>query len=164
MKKYGIIGSHGVCKTTLAFELALKYKKENPFMNVKIIEEVARKCPYPINEATTQRAQRWIWAAQMVAELEGMDNDILICDRTILDNLAYAKFAGFDHILKDFLNISVNWMSTYHKIYWLRPNDNFRCANDNVRSTDVDFQRSIDKILAGWIQKFQINVIEGGKA
>lgn len=160
MKKIGIMGTHGTGKTTLAFDLALKYKKENPSLNVRMMAEVARKCPYPINEATTQRSQRWIWAAQMVAELEGMKNDILVCDRTILDNLAYSKFLGFDHILYDFMEVSVGWMLTYEKIYWLRPNDKFVCADDKVRSVDIHFQKNIDQILAGWIKKFDINVIE----
>lgn len=160
MKKIGIIGTHGTGKTTLAFDLALKHKKENPSLNVKMMAEVARKCPYPINEAATQRSQRWIWAAQMVAELEGMKNDVLICDRTILDNLAYSKNMGFDHILDDFLEISIAWMLTYEKTYWLRPNDKFICADDKVRSVDINFQKNIDQILVGWIKKFDINVIE----
>lgn len=158
MKKIGIMGTHGTGKTTLAFDLALKYKKENPSMNVKMMAEVARKCPYPINEASTQRSQRWIWAAQMVAELEGMKNDVLVCDRTILDNLAYSKFFGFDHIIDDFLLTSINWTLTYEKIYWLRPND--ICADDKVRSIDINFQKNIDQILAGWIKEFDINAIE----
>lgn len=160
MKKIGIMGTHGTGKTTLAFDLALKYKKENPHQNVKIMTEVVRKCPYPINEASTQRSQRWIWAAQMVAEIDGMMNDILVCDRTILDNLAYSKNLGFDHILLDFMEASVSWMLTYEKIYWLRPNNNFMCADDNIRSTDVNFQKNIDKILERWIKRFNLNVIE----
>lgn len=160
MQKIGIIGAHGTGKTTLAFDLALKCKKENPSLNVKIMEEVARRCPYPINEAATQRSQRWIWATQMVAELDGMRNDVLICDRTILDNLAYSKHLGFNHILHDFMEVSVGWMLTYEKIYWLRPSDRFVCADDKVRSIDIHFQKNIDQILAGWIEKFDISVIE----
>ena len=160
MKKIGIMGAHGTGKTTLAFELALKYKKENPSLSVRIMDEVARRCPYPINEASTQRSQRWIWAAQMVAEIEGMRNDVLICDRTILDNLAYSKLFGFDHILYDFMQASVGWMSTYHTIYWLRPMDEFIIADDKTRSTSVVFQKNIDQILECWIKRFQINVIE----
>lgn len=160
MIKIGIMGTHGTGKTTLASELVLKHKKENPSLNVRIMAEVARMCPYPINEAATRRSQRWIWAAQMVAELEGMRNDVLICDRTILDNLAYSKLLGFDRILNDFLKTSVGWMLTYEKIYWLRPSDKFICVDDKVRSTNVDFQKNIDQILAGWIKEFDINVIE----
>lgn len=160
MKKIGIMGTHGTGKTTLAFDLALKYKKENPSLNVKIMSEVVRKCPYPINEESTQKSQRWIWAAQMVAELEGLRNDVLICDRTILDNLAYSKHAGFNHILYDFMEVSVSWMLTYDKIYWLRPSDSFVCADDKIRITDIDFQKNIDQILDGWIKKFDIDVIE----
>lgn len=124
------------------------------------MSEVARKCPYQINDAATQRSQRWIWAAQMVAELEGMKNDVLICDRTILDSLAYSKILGFNHILDDFLEISIGWMSTYEKIYWLRPNKYFGCADDNVRSVDKIFQKKVDQALAGWVKKFDINVTE----
>lgn len=160
MIKIGIMGTHGTGKTTLAFDLALKHKKENPSLNVKIMAEVARKCPYLINEVTTQRSQRWIWAAQMVAEIYGMKNDVLICDRTILDNLAYSKYWSFNHILDDFMEASVRWMLTYEKIYWLRPNNKFICADDKVRSTDIVFQKNIDQILASWIKEFDINVIE----
>lgn len=159
MKKIGIIGTHGTGKTTLAFELAWRYKREDPSLNVNMMAEVVRRCPYPINEESTQRSQRWVWAAQMVAELEGMRNDVLICDRTILDNLAYSKRLGFNHIVYDFMDISVSWMQTYHKIYWLRPGNRFKCADDNVRSVDVGFQKDIDNILAGWIARFKISVI-----
>ena len=56
--KVAFIGSHGVGKTTLCFELAALLKKRDRI--VEMVREVARFCPLPINRETTIAAQSWI--------------------------------------------------------------------------------------------------------
>ena len=55
--KLAFIGSHGVGKTTLCFDLASRLKRLD--MDVDIVKEVARGCPLPINRETTLEAQSW---------------------------------------------------------------------------------------------------------
>lgn len=49
--KLAFIGSHGVGKTTLCYELAARLKRQD--RNVELVMEVARRCPLPINRETT---------------------------------------------------------------------------------------------------------------
>ena len=70
--KIALIGSHGVGKTTLCFELAARLKRRN--VDVEIVREVARRCPLPINQETTIAAQEWIAHSQVTAEIEAAAN------------------------------------------------------------------------------------------
>ena len=49
--KVAFIGTHGVGKTTLCYDLAAALKKRD--LTVELVREVARECPLPINRETT---------------------------------------------------------------------------------------------------------------
>ena len=53
--KIAFIGSHGVGKTTLCYDLASRLKRQD--RAVDLVKEVARRCPLPINRETTREAQ-----------------------------------------------------------------------------------------------------------
>lgn len=160
MYKIGIMGTHGVGKTTFAYQLLARKKKENPNLKVGIVTEVARDCPFPINKETTAPTQFWIFAEQLKREIEAEKrNDIVICDRTLLDNLAYTVCAGY----KPFGLLAFvidDWMHMYDELYFFRLKNKQPVASDGVRDTDVHFQRKIDKILALWVEVFKIKVKE----
>lgn len=61
--KIAFIGTHGVGKTTLCYGLAARLKARD--VSLEIVHEVARRCPLPINEATTVAAQAWILHTQI---------------------------------------------------------------------------------------------------
>ena len=69
--KVAFIGSHGVGKTTLCFDLAARFKRLD--LNVDIVREVARHCPLPINQDTTLEAQAWILHTQIAQEIGADD-------------------------------------------------------------------------------------------
>ena len=46
--KIAFIGTHGVGKTTLCYDLAAALKKRD--LTVELVREVARECPLPINQ------------------------------------------------------------------------------------------------------------------
>ena len=82
--KIAFMGSHGVGKTTLCYDLAGILKKHMP--RVDIVKEVARACPLPINKDTTLAAQSWILHTQIASEITAQaQNDAVICDRCMLD-------------------------------------------------------------------------------
>ena len=85
-------------------------------------------------------------------------HDVLICDRTVLDGVAYSQRAGFYQLVKEYLLTALDWLRTYDRIYFLRPNAH-PPTTDGFRSKDVQFQADIDNILNGWINLSQIDVI-----
>ncbi len=157
--KIGIMGSHGTGKTTLALRLAAEMKQREPGKTVSMVAETARNCPWPINKATTEEAQRWIFLEKMRQELEASRSaDIVVCDRTVLDNLAYAERAGLFHLVMDFFHGAIRWMKTnYDRIHFLRP-AGVPIAADGFRDTDPDFQAEIDVILCRWVARYEIPI------
>jgi len=157
--KIGITGTHGTGKTTFANKMLSNLKSDHPGKNVGILTEVARTCPLPINKDTSELAQSWIFHGQMVKEIElEAQNEILICDRTILDSIAYSERAGFTDQAYIHLSIALGWMSSYDEIYFLRPSAD--PANDGFRDIDPEFQKDIDNILAGYIETYGIRVAQ----
>jgi nicotinamide riboside kinase len=144
--KIALIGSHGVGKTTLCFELAARLKRRN--VDVDIVREVARHCPLPINQETTVEAQQWILHSQMMMEIEASaSHEVVLCDRSVLDNYCYmVHAAGTQKVWERVLD---DWIRTYdvliHVPLWVRP------TYDGVRAVDVGFQEQIELLLNGMV-------------
>ena len=103
--------------------------------------------------------QMWVFHEQIVSEIEAtLRNDILICDRTVLDSLAYSLVAGLPEMVDLYLPLAAKWMQTYGQIYFLRPNGQ-AIADDGVRYTDLAGQAEIDSILQGWVEEYKIPVL-----
>lgn len=91
--KIAFIGTHGVGKTTLCYDLAAALKRLD--LSVDLVKEVARRCPLPINRDTTAQAQEWILHNQIAEEIElAFRYDVVVCDRSVLDNYAYLVHAA----------------------------------------------------------------------
>jgi predicted ATPase len=140
--KIALIGTHGVGKTTLCFELAARLKRLD--RSVELVKEVARDCPLPINRETTLDAQSWILHAQCAREIAAQrDGDDVVCDRSILDNYAYLVHAlGRRKELDPWIR---RWCGTYRGLFkipvWRTP------SFDGTRDTDTVFQRAIDETI-----------------
>jgi nicotinamide riboside kinase len=146
--KVALIGSHGVGKTTLCFELAARLKRRG--VDLDVVREVARRCPLPINQETTVAAQEWILHTQIVWEIEAASShEVVICDRSVLDNYCYlAHVAGRAAVWERVLD---HWLGTYdllvHVPLWRRP------AYDGVRAVDPSFQEEIERLLATMLEE-----------
>ena len=147
--KIAFIGTHGIGKTTLAYELCNELKKRH--LDVGFIDEIARRCPFPINESTSLEAQTWIIATTIARELElSKIYPNIICDRSVFDNYVYL-FHKFGHI-PEIHGLVRYWAKTYDLLFkvpftrkFLRP--------DGVRSTDLEFQESIDLKLTDLLRE-----------
>ena len=140
--KIAFIGTHGVGKTTLCYDLAAALKKLD--LNVDIVKEVARDCPLPINKETGLWSESWILHMQIAREIESCYRyPLVICDRSVLDNYAYLVYqAGTVAHLEGLVK---HWMSTYDllfKVPILAPP-----RSDGVRDTDSGFQAGVDEVL-----------------
>jgi nicotinamide riboside kinase len=145
--KVSLIGTHGVGKTTLCFDLAARLKRRN--VDLEVVREVARRCPLPINQQTTVAAQEWILHTQIVWEIEAASgHEVVICDRSVLDNYCYlVHAAGSVPVWERMLD---HWLATYdlliHVPLWRRP------SFDGVRAVDPSFQGEIERLLDGMIR------------
>src|SRR5271169_39276 len=141
--KLALIGTHGVGKTTLAYEICSLLKKAH--YNVELVTEVARQSPFPVNAATTIEGQLWILHAQIAAELDAQRRaPHVITDRAVLDNYCYLvnKF-GRQPQLESWL---AWWMDTYSILIGVPPIEADIPA-DGFRSENRAFQRRILELL-----------------
>jgi thymidylate kinase len=137
--KIALIGTHGVGKTTLAYEICSLLKKADH--NVELVTEVARRSPFPVNEATTLESQLWILHVQISSELDaGAHAPHVICDRSALDNYCYLvnKF-GRQKQLEDWL---AWWMNSYSLLIGVPPLAD-GIQPDGFRSENLEFQQRI---------------------
>ena len=140
--KIAFIGTHGVGKTTLCYELAAALKRLD--ISVDLVKEVARGCPLPINRETSEDAQNWILHTQVAREVElTAGYEAIVCDRAVVDNYAYMVHAtGRRPEIEPFIR---NWMGTYTllvKVPIISPP-----PFDGTRDTSVDFQTGIDQTI-----------------
>ncbi len=143
MFKVALVGTHGVNKTTIAYELAGVLKRRGK--TVELLAEIARECPFPLNEQATREAYQWIITKQIQLEIEKLPRaEILVCDRAVLDNFAYylRRFANTGDDCEALHNYCLSWMKTYDLLVRLPIEQ--ALASDGFRSTDVNFQRQID--------------------
>lgn len=143
MKKLiAVTGTHGAGKTTLTYLIAAHYKSKGK--NVKLIQEVARSCPFPINEKMTADTALWIYFEHSKKELEALkDHDIVIADRTFFDSFVYAKYFNIE-IDQRIINSSFR-LYHYDEILFVRPAG--KILDDGVRSIDETFQQEIDLLF-----------------
>ncbi len=142
--KIAIIGTHGSGKTTLSYQLAAYYKGLGK--SVKIIQEVARSCPFPINEKMTSQAALWIYLEHCKKELEASKFNIIIGDRSMYDSFVYAEYFDITNdLVKKYSKIAFDELENYHKIIFVRPD--LAIHKDGMRSVDEEFQKSIDEIF-----------------
>jgi nicotinamide riboside kinase len=148
--KISLIGTHGVGKTVLTFSIAGRLRASG--VDCDVAYENSRKSPFPINEATTLEGQLWILAAQWKEELEaGQRTELLVCDRSVLDNYAYlVRACGKQPWLHEWI---AGWLATYDALF-LVPAPGGRIARDSKRSTARGFQREIQEILEGLVGEF----------
>ncbi|MFQ5777001.1 MAG: AAA family ATPase [Terriglobia bacterium] len=150
--KIALIGTHGVGKTTLAYDVCARLKKTS--QNVELVTEVARRCPFPVNEATTLEAQLWILHAQIAAELDAARRaPCVLCDRSVLDNYCYlVNKCGRQPDLERWLQ---HWLAGYHLLVGVPLvresiySEGFRqpSLTDGFRAADRAFQQRIDALL-----------------
>ena len=149
--KIAFIGSHGVGKTTLCYDLAGALKRHD--LNVDVVKEVARLSPLPVNRQTSLDAQTWILTTQVSEEIRSASrHQVVVCDRSALDNYAYMAFAcGRQKPVERFVQW---WMKTYDLLFKVPISG--AASADGFRDTDEFFMRSIDQLVDGLLQEMKV--------
>jgi nicotinamide riboside kinase len=146
--KLALIGTHGAGKTTIAYEVCSLVKRSG--RSVELVREVARRSPFPVNEATTLEGQLWILHTQIAAELAAArEGANVVCDRSVLDNYCYLvnKF-GRQPELETWL---FHWMKSYDVLAIIGPLQEIR--RDGFRSEDRAFQSRIHELLKEFLEE-----------
>ena len=118
-----------------------------------IVKEVARASPLPINRDTTAEAQAWILHTQIAEELaSGARYQVVVCDRSVLDNYAYLVHAGgrsgaYDSLVRD-------WTATYDGLFKVPVIET--PSFDGTRDLSTDFQRDIDRGIDALLGEFEV--------
>lgn len=149
--KIAFIGTHGVGKTTLCFDVAARLKRLD--LAVDLVKEVARACPLPINRDTTLEAQEWILHTQIAQEIAASARyQVVVCDRSALDNYAYlvqraGRRAELDALVR-------TWMGTYQGLFKvpILATPSF----DGTRDTSAQFQADVDRVIDELLAVFDI--------
>jgi thymidylate kinase len=149
--KLAFIGTHGVGKTTLCYELAGALKRQG--VPVDIVKEVARLSPLPINRQTSLDAQTWILMTQVAEEIRSAaHHEVVVCDRSVLDNYAYMVLAcGRQKAIERFV---AHWMKTYDLLFKVPMSG--AASADGVRDTDEFFMRSIDALVDSLLAELKV--------
>lgn len=152
--KLAFVGSHGVGKTTLCFDLASQLKRLD--LGVDLVKEVARRCPLPINEETTLDAQGWILHTQIAEEIAAAATyEVVVCDRSVLDNYAYlVARVGRRPELDPLVG---NWIRTYNALFKVPVLE--APSFDGTRAVSRSFQLEIDETIDSLISAFGVDVI-----
>lgn len=151
--KLAFIGSHGVGKTTLCYGLAARLKVQD--VALEVVHEVARRSPLPINEETGVASQAWILHTQVAEELVAETRyQMVICDRSVLDNYVYLLVAagpqrGLDPLVE-------HWMETYDLLLHVPILEAPQA--DGIRATDPSFQQAINDRLLDELERRKLPV------
>lgn len=149
--KIAFLGSHGVGKTTLCFDVAARIKRLD--MAVDLVKEVARACPLPINRDTTLEAQAWILHTQVAEEIAAASRyEVVVCDRSVLDNYAYlvhqvGRRPEYEELVR-------TWMRSYDGLFKVpiiaEP------SFDGTRDTSATFQGEVDEVIDELIEALDV--------
>ncbi|HVF40357.1 MAG TPA: AAA family ATPase [Gemmatimonadaceae bacterium] len=152
--KLAFVGTHGVGKTTLCFDLAAQLKRLD--LGVELVKEVARRCPLPINEDTTLDAQAWILHTQIAEEIAAAATyEVVICDRSVLDNYAYlVARIGRRRELDALVG---GWIRGYNALFKVPVLD--APSFDGTRAVSRNFQMEIDEHINRLINAFGVEVL-----
>ena len=152
--KVAFIGTHGVGKTTLCFELAAHLKRLD--LGVELVKEVARRCPLPINEETTLDAQTWILHTQVAEEIAASAQyEVVVCDRSVLDNYAYLVARAGRHPALD--GLVGEWIRGYDTLFKVPVTS--APSFDGTRAVSRAFQLEIDATIDRLVEAFGVRVV-----
>lgn len=136
-------GTHGTGKSTQAYALATQLKLAGK--NVILLDELARECPLAINKEASSDSHWWILCAQIKRELELKNKyEYIICDRTVIDTLAYARVLGMYIGEELFITYAKN---AYDKILYLDHNAYNYQIDDGIRDMDAIFREEVAEAL-----------------
>lgn len=149
-KKFALIGTSCVGKTTIIHSVEKELYNEMPGIKVAVIDEAARlyfthnKTDLPFSFFHQSRIQN---LARIQEEIAYFKNpDIILCDRSVLDAAAYVRSVGNIKFSKKLLEKEKHWLDTYDQFFLLNPND-IPYKTDSVRKEPREIRELFHKMF-----------------
>jgi predicted ATPase len=143
MAKVIVTGAFSTGKTSLvdALEPALLARG----LSVLRLEDVARTCPFPLNEGQTDEASAWLATTQVSRELQAAaaSPDIVLCDRGVPDILAHQedlRATGRGGLLETMRQFLERWCGTYSVVLASRVDPSIPPEEDGLRFADAAYR------------------------
>lgn len=165
--KIAFVGAHCTGKTTAVWYVGSTLK-QNGYNSVEILPELARICPYPINEQAKFATNLWLIFEQIKMEhmlathTSHAKETIILSDRSVYDSVAYANAMSREKapllatVAKAWAKVEPYDLLLFFPISW-------DLIADGKRSTDVEWQRKVDDELKSILfgTKENIKVVQG---
>jgi hypothetical protein len=151
-------GTHSTGKTTAFHEAAAALKRMYPNLRIGAVNELAERCPLKTlsarNSSINLDGQRWMFSAQICAELEAIDRyDISVTDRTVVDMIAYTIVGGFAPVARGMLEMVETHIGVYDRIFFMRASPRLKVVADGFRDTNEVLRLKVEKVLLGLYRK-----------
>lgn len=164
MKKILITGVFASGKTSL-IDL-LKTTLEGQGKQVSVIGEVARKCPFNLNQKQNLMSTSWLVMAQIKNEITISEDsvDYIIFDRGLPDIIAHTEYIlkeGSDELyyfrmLEGLGKASIN---NYDHIFLSMRSDAFNIHVDEIRVDNVKYQEELENLHVNYLDRTKVNYI-----
>jgi predicted ATPase len=124
-RKFAIVGTSCVGKTTLINKLENHLQLNYAEKQIAIVPEAARyyfenkNVSKPFSYFHQSRIQNL--AMKLEQQIEKNTPDIIVCDRSVLDAIAYIKAQGTQHETEKLIKKVHTWLSTYTHFFLLDP-------------------------------------------
>lgn len=155
MLKINVLGTHAVGKSTLSFQIGNLLKQHD--INVKIIAENIRRCPFPINEAATIETEVWVFHRAVLDELEAVAEqyEAVIMDRGVLDGIVYFLDRNAPNKYYTLLKkMAYQWAEEEYDLFVLvEPDDPDEAYSvDKVRDPGIEFRKRVMNSFRSFVQ------------
>jgi hypothetical protein len=162
--KYAIIGTHNIGKTTLCHDVVSRLSRKGIRASFAAeASRTSRRLSAGIRGIDTQLD---LFANTLANELEASrQSDLVICDRSLIDVLAYTDELGdprtsYERLLMDAMKIFANnYVLSYRLLFkpsWIFPVSN---SEDPLRIGGEQFQRKIDERIEYHIKRVSAPVL-----
>ncbi len=159
-----ITGAFSTGKTTLVRALAASFVGERAAPCV--LDDVARSCPFPLNEDQTWEASCWLVTEQIRREIEAYAGapSLVICDRGIPDILSHHKLVAPRDVLppldEALVALCREWVSTYEFVLVSRIDERIAISVDEVRTPDPKYRRRLQDHLIEILRELRVDFVE----
>jgi hypothetical protein len=182
--KIGVLGAHGVGKTGITHSVMSMLKRDG--VDSHLIAERAYHCPksLPIGKDSVVESQIWIITDQISEELWAEPLfDVVMCDRTVVDNYAYMmhhlergafldskKSAAYGTTANKLKDVVVTWSKTYDGLLYVPYVPGSGNRLNRMQRQCRDFSLEIDERVRSFMEANQIEygrlppISSGGEA
>jgi len=167
-KKFALIGTSCIGKTTNIYELERILKKIYKKKKIEVVPEAARyyfkdrnaRKPFSyINQRNIQNIAKYF-----EIDAEKRKSDIILCDRSVFDAVAYVKTNGTEVEVWKLLNRVKEWLKTYSHFFLLDPKG-IEYRADSIRKEDKRLREAFHVSFLNLLEQMSLpyTLISGNK-